>query len=155
MDLSSQNPIACAIPELLKDGLDSKPEICYFNEDYVAVFKDEKDIIFIQPDFQKLKMLNSISIIITAPSKNMILYLEHFFTKYSILEDPVAGPACTKLVPYWFQRTGKTEFYSKQNSTRGGELFCKYDERRIFLSGYAETFMKGEILLNISRYCVF
>ena len=64
----------------------------------------------------------------------MILYLEHFFTEYSILEDPVAGPAFTKHVPYWFERTGKTEFNSKKVSKRGGEVFCRYDEGRIFLS---------------------
>ena len=46
----------------------------------------------------------------------MILYLEHFFINFSILEDPVAGPAFTKHVPYWFERTGKTEFNSKQVS---------------------------------------
>tara|TARA_B100000161_G_C33234227_1_gene274118 strand:+ start:89 stop:331 length:243 start_codon:yes stop_codon:yes gene_type:complete len=79
MDLSSQNPIACAIPELLKDGLDSKPEICYFNEDYVAVFNDEKDIILIQPDFQKLKILNSMGVKITAPSKKYDFVSRAFF----------------------------------------------------------------------------
>ena len=85
----------------------------------------------------------------------MILYLEHFFSRYSILENPVTGPACTKLVPYWFARTDKTEFNSSQVSKIGGELFCRYDEGRIFLSGYAKIFMKGEILLNILRHCVF
>ena len=85
MDLPSLNPIACAIPELLKDGIGSKPEVCNFDEDYVAVFKDEKDIIFIQPDFQKLKMRNSISFIIIAPSKKYDFVSRAFFTKYSIL----------------------------------------------------------------------
>ena len=57
MDLPFQNTIVCTIPELLKDGFQTWA--CYFIEDYVAVFKDEKDIVFIQPDFQKLKILNS------------------------------------------------------------------------------------------------
>ena len=42
MDLPSQNPIICDIPKLLKDGLGLRPEVCYFNEDYIAVFKNEK-----------------------------------------------------------------------------------------------------------------
>ena len=148
MNLPSQNPIACNMPELLKDGLGSTPEACYFNEDYVVVFKDEKDIVSIQPDFQKLKMLNSRGVITTAPSKKYDFVSRAFFPKYSILEDPVTGSAYTKLIPYWFERTGKTEFYSKQISKRGGELFCKYDVERVFISGYAKLYMKGELRIN-------
>jgi len=145
MNLPCQNPIACDIPDLLKDGLGSTPEACYFNEDYVAVFKDENDVLSIQPDFQKLKMLNSRGVIITSPSKKYDFVSRAFFPKYSILEDPVTGSAYTKLIPYWSERTGKTEFNSKQISKRGGELFCKYDEERVFISGYAKLYMKGEL----------
>ena len=100
MNLPSQNPIACNMPELLKDGLGSTLEACYFNEDYVVVFKDEKDIVSIQPDFQKLKMLNSRGVITTASSEKYDFVSRAFFTKYSILEDPVTGFAYTKLIPY-------------------------------------------------------
>ena len=148
MNLPSQNPIACNMPELLKDGLGFTAEACYFNEDYVVVFKDEKDIVSIQPDFQKLKMLNSRGVIITAPSKEYDFVSRAFFPKYSILEDPVTGSAYTKLIPYWFERTGKTEFNSKQISKRGGELFCNYDGERVFISGYAKLYMKGELQTN-------
>ncbi len=54
MDLPSQSPIKCNIPKLLEYGLGAKPEACYFNEDYVAVFENENDIISIEPNFQKL-----------------------------------------------------------------------------------------------------
>ncbi len=49
------------------------------------------------------------------------------------------------MIPYWFERTGKTEFYSKQVSKRGGELFCEYHKKRVFISGYAKIYMKGKI----------
>ena len=147
MDLPTQNPIKCDIPKLLKDGLGIKPEACCFNEDYIAVFKSEKDLISIQPDFQKLKMLDSRGVIITAPSKEYDFVSRAFFPKYTILEDPVTGSAYTKLIPYWFERTGKTEFYSKQVSQIGEELFCKYDLERVFLSGYARRYLKGELYI--------
>ncbi len=70
-----------------------------------------------------------------------------FFSKNAILEDSVTGSAYTKLIPYWFERTGKTEFHSKQVFKRGGELFCKYDVERVFISGYARSYMKGEIYI--------
>ncbi len=149
LDFPSQNPVLCDIPKFLKDGIGLKPEACYFNEDYIAVFKDENDIISIKPDFQKLKMLNCRGVIITSPSKRYDFVSRAFFPKYSILEDPVTGSAYTKLVPYWFERTGKTEFNSKQVSKRGGELFCEYYDKRVFLSGYAKMYMKGEIMLEL------
>ena len=148
MDFPSQNPIAYDIPEFLKDDIGLKPEVCYFNEDYVAVFKDEKDVVSIQPNFQKLKMLNSRGVIITAPSKEYDFVSWAFFPKYSILEDLVTVSAYTKLIPYWFERTGKTEFNSKQVSKRGGELFCRYKGERVFISGYAKIYIKGDLHIN-------
>ena len=68
--------------------------------------------------------------------------------KYTILEDPVTGSAHTKLIPYWFERTGKKKFISKQISKRGGELFCEYDGERVFISGCAKMYMKGEIYID-------
>tara|TARA_B100001750_G_scaffold197449_1_gene170106 strand:- start:275 stop:1057 length:783 start_codon:yes stop_codon:yes gene_type:complete len=148
MDLPSQNPIKCNIPKLLEDGLGAKPEACYFNEDYVAVFENENNIISIEPNFQKLKRLDSRGVIITAPGEKYDFVSRAFFPKYAILEDPVTGSAHTKLVPYWFERTGKKEFNSKQVSKRGGELFCEYDRDRVFISGYARMYMKGEIHID-------
>jgi PhzF family phenazine biosynthesis protein len=148
MDLPSQNPTKCEVPKLLEEGLGVKPEACYFNEDYVAIFKNEKNILSIQPNFQKLKMLNSRGVIITAPGKKHDFVSRAFFPKYTILEDSVTGSAYTKLIPYWFERVGKTTFFSKQVSKRGGELFCKYDERRVYISGSARLYMKGQIHID-------
>ena len=71
-----------------------------------------------------------------------------FFSKNAILEDSVTGSAYTKLIPYWFERTGKTELYSKQVSKRGGELFCEYSGKRVLISGHAKMYMKGEIQID-------
>ena len=76
------------------------------------------------------------------------VFLRAFFPKYTILEDPVTGSAHTKLIPYWFERTGKKEFISKQISKRGGELFCEYDRERVSISGYAKMYLKGEIHID-------
>ena len=148
MNLPSQNPVKCDIPKLLEEGLGDRPESCHFNEDYVAVFENEKNIISVKPNFQILKMLNCRGVIITAPGLKYDFVSRAFFPKYTILEDPVTGSAYTKLIPYWFERTGKKEFISKQLSKRGGELFCKYDGVRVFISGYARMYMKGIIHID-------
>ena len=75
------------------------------------------------------------------------VFLRAFFPKYGILEDPVTGSAHTKLIPYWYERTGSKTFRAKQISERGGVVFCQYDESRVHISGHARLYMKGEILI--------
>ena len=145
MDFPSQNPIKCDIPEALELGLGARPKACYFNEDYLAVFESEKNIINIKPDHQKLIMLKSRGVIVTAPADQYDFVSRAFFPKYGVPEDPVTGSAHTKLVPYWFNRTGKTKFEAKQISKRSGDLFCEYKGDRVLISGSARLYMKGEI----------
>ena len=92
-------------------------------------------------------MLDSRGVIITAPGNKYDFVSRAFFPKYGILEDPVTGSAHTKLIPYWYGRTGLKTFRAKQISERGGVVFCQYDESRIHISGHARLYMKGEILI--------
>ena len=62
-------------------------------------FKDKKDVVSIQPDFQKLKMLSFRGVIITALSKEYDFVFRAFLPRYSIFEDPVTGSAYTALIP--------------------------------------------------------
>ena len=112
------------------------------------IFENENNITYFEQKLQKLKRLHSRGVIITAPGNKYDFVSRAFFPKYAILEDPVTGSAYTKLIPYWFERTGKKEFISKQISERGGELFCEYDRERVFISGYAKMYMKGEIHID-------
>jgi predicted PhzF superfamily epimerase YddE/YHI9 len=70
-----------------------------------------------------------------------------FFPQSGIDEDPVTGSAHTMLVPYWAARLGKQHLTAIQLSARRGYLDCRLDGDRVYISGYAKTFMKGEILL--------
>ena len=147
MEFPSQNPAKCELPRMLVNGLGAKPEACYLNEDYLAIFKSEKDLRLINPDFKILCMLDSRGVIITAPGSKYNFVSRAFFPKYGIHEDPVTGSAYTKLIPYWYGRTGRKNFRAKQISERGGVVFCQYDESRVYISGHARLYMKGEILI--------
>ena len=147
MDFPAQNPIKCELPKLLVKGLGAKPEARLLNEDYIAVFKSEKDLSLIKPDYKSLSMLDSRGVIITAPGNKYDFVSRAFFPKYGILEDPVTGSAHTKLIPYWYGRTGRKIFRARQISERGGVVFCQYDESRVHISGHARLYMKGEILI--------
>lgn len=100
LDFPSQNPIKCKTPRLLTEGLGRESNNCYKNEDYLVVFETEDEIANINPDFNKLKMLDSRGVIITAPGLNYDSVSRAFFPKYGVLEDPVTGSAHTRLIPY-------------------------------------------------------
>jgi predicted PhzF superfamily epimerase YddE/YHI9 len=60
-------------------------------------------------------------------------------------EDPVTGSTHASLVPFWSNELGKTELTAKQLSKRGGEIKCRLEGDRVFLSGFAVTYLTGEI----------
>ena len=148
LDFPSQKPLKCKMPRLLSEGLGRESNNCYKNEDYLVVFETENEIVNINPDFNKLKILDSRGVIITAPGLNYDFVSRAFFPKYGVLEDPVTGSAHTKLIPYWAEKLGRSKLIAKQVSKRGGELFCENDKNRVYISGHAKLYLKGEIEIN-------
>ena len=145
MDFPSQKPEICNPPKILYDALGVQPLACYFNEDYVVIFENEKLVLNANPNFHKLKMLDSRGVITTAPSLKYDFVSRAFFPRYGINEDPVTGSAHTKLIPYWFKETGKIKYTAKQLSKRGGKLFCEYNKDRVYISGSAVLYLYGKI----------
>jgi PhzF family phenazine biosynthesis protein len=145
MDFPSQKPEKCNSPKILDEALGVKPLACYFNEDYVAIFENEELILNIKPNFHKLKKIDTRGVIITAPGVKYDFVSRAFFPRYGINEDPVTGSAHTKLIPYWFQKTGKSKYTAKQLSKRGGKLICEYNIDRVIISGTAVLYMNGNI----------
>lgn len=92
-----------------------------------------------------LKKLNPYAVIVTAPGQTVDFVSRFFAPNVGIEEDPVTGSAHTTLVPYWSERLNKNKLHALQLSSRKGEIFCEYKEKRVFLSGKAMTFMQGEI----------
>ena len=147
LDFPSQKPEKCEMPRLLLEGLGQENGICFRNEDYLVVFDNEDQIDKISPDFNKLALLDLRGVIVTSPGKDYDFVSRAFFPKYGIFEDPVTGSAHTKLIPYWSKKLNKSELKAKQISKRGGELFCKDKNDRVYISGYAKLYMVGKIQL--------
>ncbi|GIX90033.1 phenazine biosynthesis-like domain-containing protein [Caerostris extrusa] len=59
----------------------------------------------------------------------------YFAPWFGISEDPVTGSAHSSLAPFWAPVLGKTTFYARQCSRRGGELHVELVEGRVLLSG--------------------
>ena len=126
-----------------------KPIETYIGDiNMLAIYENEEQIKAIEPDFENLAKLEGQGLIISSPSDDFDFVSRYFCPKYGINEDPVTGSAHTTLIPYWSNKLNKTILHAKQVSSRGGELFCKNQEKRVLIAGDAKLYMKGELKIN-------
>lgn len=148
LDFPNQMPVACDVPENLIKGLGKRPSACYKNEDYIAVFEDEREVAGIVPNHFCLQQLELRGVIVTAPSPQYDFIARFFAPRYGIPEDPVTGSAYTQIAPYWAKRLEKTVLNAKQISPRGGKLRCEVNGKRVLISGTAVKYMEGVIEID-------
>lgn len=145
LDFPAQPPEKCATPKELVTGLGMSPIECYRNEDYIAVFESEHDVLSITPNHFHLEQLDLRGVMATAPSSQYDFVVRVFAPNFGIPEDPVTGSAQTQLIPYWSEKLGKSKLHSKQFSARGGRLTSELRDNRVHISGSAVMYMEGTI----------
>ncbi len=133
------------IPATLSEALGKKPLEVYESDDLMAIYENEADIKNLNPDFIKLKKIDTRGIIATAPGEHVDFVSRFFAPAVGINEDPVTGSAHTKLVPFWSAETGKNELNAKQLSQRTGKLICRNNKDYVQLLGNARIYLTGEI----------
>ncbi len=133
------------------EALDVIPDNLLLARDHMAVFATEADVAAVSPVMDKLARINEVGIIITAPSDQPdIDFVSRFFAPHhGIPEDPVTGSAHCTLIPYWADRLGKNDLTARQISARTGDLKCTYlpEDSRVYMAGYAVTYLRGHIFL--------
>jgi len=147
MNFPVQEIIKCSTPDNILKAFEIKPTECYKSMDYILIFENEKDIINAKPNLELLKNVDGRGIIITSKSETYDFINRFFAPKYGINEDSVTGSAFTQLIPYWNTVLNKDIFIAKQVSQRGGEVFCKLQNDRVEISGYAKKYLEGVIEL--------
>lgn len=145
LNFPSRKPSPVATPEILVQGLGQKPLATYKARDYLALFKTEKEIASLRPDFRLLSKLDCLGIIVTAPGLKADFVSRFFAPAAGIDEDPVTGSSHSTLIPFWAERLRKKELHTFQLSQRKGELFCRFLGDRVEISGKAVIYMRGEI----------
>lgn len=148
LDFPSNIPESTERPSHLSDCFEVEPvEILNGGEYLVLVFESEEFIKNYKPNFNLLKLLHPVHMIITAPGSNVDFVSRMFAPNLGINEDPVTGSAHTVLTPYWSKRLGKQKLIAHQLSERGGELICENLGQRVRISGKAVLYLTGNIFL--------
>jgi PhzF family phenazine biosynthesis protein len=133
-------------PPRLVDGLGKEPErVLKSKRDFLVVYPHEEDILALKPNFDILKKLECLCVIVTAAGKSCDFVSRCFAPIAGINEDPVTGSAHTTLVPYWACKLDKASLHAMQLSNRRGELFCEYLGEWVQIKGRAVLYLKGEI----------
>lgn len=111
----------------------------------IAVFDTAHAVEALSPGHEALKRLPGQGVIATARGSDCDFVSRYFVPKLGIPEDPVTGSAHCTLVPYWAEQSGKSEFFARQVSSRGGELWCRLDGDRVRIAGHCVLYLEGRI----------
>ena len=116
-------------------------------EDLLFIYENEIQIQNLEPDFVRIKKLKYRGVIVSAKGDAVDFVSRFFAPAFGVDEDPVTGSAHSLLTPYWGKILNKRVLSAKQLSKRGGNLTCSLEDDRVFISGKAVLYLKGEIEL--------
>jgi PhzF family phenazine biosynthesis protein len=134
------------IPAGILEGLGIKAAPVFKTSfDYMVVLPSQKTIEALAPDFKVLAQTPCRGVITTAKGDEADFVSRCFYPQSGIDEDPVTGSAHTIMVPYWAKQLNKTVMKAIQVSKRRGYLDCELAGDRVLMSGYAVTYLRGEI----------
>lgn len=146
LDFPSRPPEPIDIPKEVFKAFKATPLKAYAGRDLIITLASENDVLTATPKLELLKELPYLCTIITAEGSHSDFVSRVFDANPDIPnEDPVTGSAHAALAPFWAEKLGKTTLKARQLSNRGGELDCKLEGNRVFLSGYAVPYLIGEI----------
>ena len=145
-------PVREAVPRnasrALVEGLGHEPvEVLASERDYLAIFDSEDSIERMRPDMARLRALDRLGIIVSAPGDTADFVSRFFAPSVGVPEDPATGSAHCTLAPYWAGRLAKGDsiMEARQLSKRGGRLLCRHLGTRVAIAGDVTPYLRGEI----------
>lgn len=136
----------CVAPDKLLKSLSISTAVEVLkSRDYFVVLPNENAVKNVEPDFELMKELDSVGLIVTAKGQSADVVSRCFYPGAGIPEDPVTGSAHCNIVPYWSGKLGKTKLFCKQLSQRGGDLYCELEGDRVLMSGKCVLYLQGQI----------
>ncbi|MDE9442075.1 PhzF family phenazine biosynthesis protein [Xenorhabdus bovienii] len=135
---------------IMQDALGQNINEVFASHDrYICVMDSADQVLNTQPDFNKIAALPLAGLTITAPGESPVDFVSRYFAPAKgVNEDPVTGSTHCVLTPFWGKRLNKSTLHARQLSERGGDILCKTDGNRVYLTGKAKLFSHGQILLE-------
>ncbi|HEY2663175.1 MAG TPA: PhzF family phenazine biosynthesis protein, partial [Candidatus Binataceae bacterium] len=148
MEFPSRPGKPVQVSDELISALGARPREALQARDLLLVFDREDEVRAMRPNFERIAMLDTFAVIVSAPGSEADFVSRFFAPKAGVAEDPVTGSAHCTLIPYWAARLGKRTLLAQQLSRRGGELRCELRGERVAIGGRAVEYLRGEIQLE-------
>jgi PhzF family phenazine biosynthesis protein len=146
MDFPQDSLVSIPLHQIYASPFSSSPlEVWKGKSDYLLVFENEEVIKNMKVSISELKKIEARGVIVSAPGESSDFVSRFFGPRVGVDEDPVTGSAHTSLAVYWSKRLNKNKLTAVQVSKRSGEMVCEIVNDRVFLTGEAITYLKGEI----------
>ncbi len=129
-------------------ALGQRPLEVWENVMVLALLPDAAAVRAARPDIRAVASLPGDGIILTgagAGSDGADFVSRYFVPQAGIDEDPVTGSAHCRLAPFWAARLGRREFFARQVSARGGELWITLAGERVHIAGQVQPYLEGRI----------
>ncbi len=148
MDFPARPPEPVETTKILLEAMGVEPLETYKSRDLLLLYRSEKEVLELKPNFHLLGQIDCLGIIATAKGDRSDFVSRFFAPRAGINEDPVTGSAHTTLIPFWAKRLDKGKLHAYQVSKRRGELFCEFLGDRVKIGGSAVTFFQGTMTLT-------
>ena len=150
MDFPAYRCKKIEVTDKMKEALGVRPLEAYIDRDLLLVLKSADEVRNLSPSQNKLKELEGLCIVVTAPSDSPEYdsVSRVFCPELGLMEDPVTGSSHCMIAPYWCDRLGKEKLACYQASERSGVLYAERMGGRIIISGKAVLFSKAEIFVK-------
>ena len=145
LDFPSRAPVRIEPKPQLAEALGAEPVELHASRDWLVLFDAEEQVASLEPDFSRIRKLDTFAVIATAPGEDVDFVSRFFAPRAGVDEDPVTGSAHCTLTPFWARRLGKSKLTARQISDRKGEVICEDCGDRVAISGYAVEYLSGEI----------
>lgn len=113
----------------------------------ILLFANEAAVRSLAPDLAALAAGANDQLICTAPGDRTDVVSRVFVGGPGAGEDAVTGSAHAALAPFWAPRLGRDRFTAHQASARGGDLDCRIEGPRVWLTGRCVTIARGALYL--------
>ncbi|MGN3974561.1 PhzF family phenazine biosynthesis protein [Tsuneonella sp. SYSU-LHT278] len=113
----------------------------------ILLFASEAAVRSLAPDVAALAAGANDQLICTAPGDRTDVVSRVFVGGPGAREDAVTGSAHAALAPFWAPRLGRDRFTAHQASARGGDLECRIEGDRVWLTGRCVTIARGALYL--------
>lgn len=136
-----------SVTNAMIEAIGAVPSEAYMGRDLLCVFDSEDTVRNLAPDMEKLLNLDGLLLQATAPGRTTDSVSRSFAPKLNVAEDPVCGSGHCHIAPYWAEKLGKKNIVAYQASRRGGTLYCRVSDDRVFLAGKATLFSECELYI--------